>query len=545
MDTPAIAIARCIWWRNRRSFIASAATLAVMAAFYPLLFAVSRVEWVLAASTLPLVAVFALVWNGLLFVEEPGNMSSNYPWHMLTLPVRTLTLVLWPFVLSCTIVALLWAVTAVLIYNTSGFAVPILLPAIGCAAMMAWLQVLSWTPIARQWIRLIVTFLVLEVLAACPMYLVTLPDRSSVWVGLMFIGYIAAAFPVGLAAVASQRRGDFWRVWPQLRLPRVMAEWPAHYRQSRAFGSPTAAQFWCEWNCHGLVVPVYVGSVMLLIWGVLLAAGKQSSVMMGPIVGLLLGLPVVLAGAVGPGLGRFNPFWIKDRGVITFVAIRPLSSSQIVRAKFVVAARSALLTWAISLLVSVLWILLSDNLDRAIKLIRDILDMYPGRRAIVIIALANLLLPALIWKQMTDGFAAVLSGRRWIAAMPAWIYTAGVIVMVAVGLWAVNHAGRLSWLFFILSILVVLGAVMKGALAIVGFRSVLRSRLMTWRAVTAILGLWLVLTGCGIGLAALLLSMPAPSTPVSWPVLALGIGLFVPLVRFPVATLALEWNRHR
>jgi hypothetical protein len=154
-------------------------------------------------------------------------------------------------------------------------------------------------------------------------------------------------------------------------------------------------------------------------------------------------------------------------------------------------------------------------------------------------------LPALIWKQMTDGFAAVLSGRRWIAAMPAWIYTAGVIVMVAVGVWAVNHPAQWSWLFFILSILVVLGAVMKGALAIVGFRSVLRSRLMTWRAVTAVLGLWLVLTGCGIGLAALLLPMPAPPTPVSWPVLALGIGLFVPLVRFPVATLALEWNRHR
>ena len=58
-------------------------------------------------------------------------------------------------------------------------------------------------------------------------------------------------------------------------------------------------------------------------------------------------------------------------------------------------------------------------------------------------------------------------------------------------------------------------------------------------------GLWLVLTGCGLGLAALLLPMPAPSTLVSWLVLALGIGLFVPLVRFPMATLALEWNRHR
>ena len=70
MDTPVIAIARSIWWRNRRSFIVSAATLAVTAALYPLLFAFSRADWVLAASTLPLVGVFAVVWNGLLFVEE-------------------------------------------------------------------------------------------------------------------------------------------------------------------------------------------------------------------------------------------------------------------------------------------------------------------------------------------------------------------------------------------------------------------------------------------------------------------------------------------
>ena len=84
MDTPALAIARSLWWRNRRSFIASATTLAVMAAVYPLLFALTRVEWVLAASTLPLVGVFAVVWNGLLFVEEPGNMTSHYPRYMLT-----------------------------------------------------------------------------------------------------------------------------------------------------------------------------------------------------------------------------------------------------------------------------------------------------------------------------------------------------------------------------------------------------------------------------------------------------------------------------
>ena len=284
---------------------------------------------------------------------------------------------------------------------------------------------------------------------------------------------------------------------------------------------------------------------MLLIWGVLSFAGKQSSVTMGPIVGFLLVLPVVLAGAAGPGLGRFNPFWIKDRGVVTFVAIRPLSSSQIVRAKFLTAGWSALLTWVISLVPALLWIPLSDNLDRAMTLMRDLLNMYPGRRAIVIIALASVLLPALIWKQMTDGFAAVLSGRRWIGTIPSWIYTAGVIVVVAVGLWAMNYPAELPWLFFILSNFIVLGAVMKGVLAIVAFRSVLRSRLMTWRAVAAVVGLWLVLTGCGVGLAILLLPHLQPSIRVSWAVTVLGIAIFAPLLRFPLATLALEWNRHR
>ena len=97
MDTPAVAIARSIWWRNRRSFIVSAAALAVSAALYPLLFAITRRQsgyWPLVL--LPLICVFALVWNGLLFVEEPGNLSSQYPRHMLTLPLRTFTLVVWP-----------------------------------------------------------------------------------------------------------------------------------------------------------------------------------------------------------------------------------------------------------------------------------------------------------------------------------------------------------------------------------------------------------------------------------------------------------------
>jgi len=545
MDTAALAIARSLWWRNRRGLITSASTVAVMAVLYPLLFARTHAEWVLAASALPLVGVFGVIWNGLLFVEEHGNMSSNYPRYMFTLPVRTFTLVFWPFVFSTAIVSLLWVVIAALVYNTSGFAVPILVPALGCAAMMGWLQVMSWTPIANQWIRLIVTLLWLSILVAFPMYLLTLPHRSLAWFGALFICYIAVAFPLGLVAVASERRGNRWRVWPQTmrlqvsRFPRV------HQPLHPSFRSPAAAQSWYEWNCHGWDVPAYVGFVALLISGMLLVVRWQQSLWLPPMVGLWLGLPVVLAGAVGPGLAKFKPFWIKNHGVMTFVAIRPLTSGQIVFAKFLMAARSALLTWVISLSLSLSWILISGDFEGVMTLARNHFGAYSGGRAIAIVALGSVVLLTLTWKQMTDGFAAGLTGRRWIGAVPSWIFMAGVFVLTSGGLWVANHPEWLSWLSFVISMTLVLGAITKVAAAIVAFRCVVSRQLMTGRAVTGVIALWLILTGCAVALTAMLLPVPAPSIAVSWPVLVLGISLFVPLVRFPLATLAVEWNRHR
>ena len=148
------------------------------------------------------------------------------------------------------------------------------------------------------------TFLVLAVLAACPIYLVTLPDRSPVWFWALFVGYIAAAFPLGLAAVASQRRGDSGESgrsdWRLRDIGPMAGPLPA----APAFGSPAAAQNWYEWNCHGLAFPHMSAVVMLMIWGVLLAVGRQNSLMLPPIFGLLLVLPVLL--------GRRRRAWAWD-----------------------------------------------------------------------------------------------------------------------------------------------------------------------------------------------------------------------------------------
>jgi hypothetical protein len=86
-------------------------------------------------------------------------------------------------------------------------------------------------------------------------------------------------------------------------------------------------------------------------------------------------------------------------------------------------------------------------------------------------------------------------------------------------------------------------AVVKGIVAIETFRLALRLRLLDRRASWCAVGVWLALTACAVGMATLLLPMENLTVPM--PILFLGIATLMPLVRYPLATLALEWNRHR
>jgi hypothetical protein len=66
---------------------------------------------------------------------------------------------------------------------------------------------------------------------------------------------------------------------------------------------------------------------------------------------------------------------------------------------------------------------------------------------------------------------------------------------------------------------------------------------MNWRAFWSLVGFWLALTAGAAGIA--VLSVPEVSLPVSQLTLVVGIATYMPLVRYPLSTLALEWNRHR
>ena len=85
-------------------------------------------------------------------------------------------------------------------------------------------------------------------------------------------------------------------------------------------------------------------------------------------------------------------------------------------------------------------------------------------------------------------------------------------------------------------------AVLKAGGAAVAFRIAIRRKLINWRQIRRMLATWSAFT---VALIALVLLLAPPASLISKPSLFVGAASFVPLVRFPLSAIAMEWNRHR
>jgi hypothetical protein len=70
----------------------------------------------------------------------------------------------------------------------------------------------------------------------------------------------------------------------------------------------------------------------------------------------------------------------------------------------------------------------------------------------------------------------------------------------------------------------------------------MRQKLIGWPAFWRFLTIWAAFTAAAIALG--LLIQP-PASLMSKPSLVLGAATLVPLIRFPLSTIAVDWNRHR
>ena len=551
MKSLVLPIAWSLWWRHRTGFTVAAVILALIATVSPFLASVVPAGTMAVACSVPLAGIFAFVLNALLFVEDAGSLSSGYPRYMLTLPVQTTSLAFWPMLLASSGAGLLWVAAAMLIYWSGGYPLPVVIPALGLAGMMAWAQALAWMPVRNFWVREFLTIILvaaLGALGALPIWLAFTGGGSTGLAATLLIVYIATAHIVAWAAVAGDRQGVDWRLWPaRSTVTRIAGPLPPT-RWRRPFRSPIKAQLSYEWNCHGLMLNGFVSVILFMIWGVLLVRQGHGTPEWLALIFLILPIVIVTTIAVtGISLGRFRPSWSHVRSFVredTFVATRPMTTARLVASKFRMAAESVCLNWALAVAGTTGWLVISDNRDNATILMHEFFRHYPGGKGIAIIALAAILLPALSWRLLTGALVPVLTGRRWTVEVAAGLYLSFLVSLGGCGLWLTNsEPSHVARLYSAIPMLVAVVATLKGAAAVTAFRATLQRGLMSWRNIAGVLSLWLFLTGCGVAEAVLVGLMSL--APVSWPTLALGVASLVPLVRFPLATLALDFNRHR
>ena len=258
--------------------------------------------------------------------------------------------------------------------------------------------------------------------------------------------------------------------------------------------------------------------------------------------GLLLAAPVLTVGSMGPGISRFRPPLADYRGLMTFLMVRPITGGGLVAAKLRMALVCVISSWLFILAGTAACILLTGSLPGAIVAWHRFQSLYPGGRASAICGLTCVLIPCVMWKLLTDGFPHVLTGRKWIADGAVFIYAAGLVGLVSGCALAEHPSGAAPTRAFDRSLARrvwrhreswrgrsgVSDGDVPGTHRLAGILESSR-RLVSLRRVSY---------------CAALLVQP-PTGFVSKPILFLSIATFAPLGRFPLASIAVDWNRHR
>ncbi len=544
MHFPALAIGYGIWVRHQFGFLICAAGLAVMALCYPLLFAYSRAPAVLLASTIPLIGIFTYVLNATIFAQEPGSLASSYPRHLLVMPLKSWSLVFWPMFFGSLIALSLLFVTVKIVYRTSGMEIPLGLPALGLVVIVSWFQAIAWFPLNMRAIRALIATFATIAFGSLPIWLLVRDGQEAHFVIVaVLLAYLAVAHVLAFAALKAQRRGDSWQLWYESgRVGRstARAERVVSYRP---FRSAARAQLWYEWNCHGRVVLSFLAFEMLMIWSIALSGRRPITASLLPLIlGLLLFAPIAVIGSAGPMIGRLRPFWVEQRGFNTFMTVRPIASAALVAAKLRLALLIVVTSWIFVLMGTSAVVLLSRSFAGAITVWHRFESHYPGGRAPAICVLACVLVPALMFRMLTDGMPFALTGRRWLADTAVCGYMVLLVCLASAGVWVAQHPEYLPRIMAMTPWFVALVAVLKAGAAAVAFRVAMRRKLIEWPQIRRIIATWAAFT---VAVIALVLLIAPPASLISKPSLFVGAASFVPLVRFPLSAIAIEWNRHR
>jgi hypothetical protein len=540
--TPAAGIAYALWLHGRFGVLASVAATLALAAVASQAGPIPRIVIDMAAGLAfagGLVYLVRVVTYGSADLSTP---ESGYPRHRFVFPVRTRALVGVPMFCGAVAAAILWAALAPLAFAGTGQPVPRLWPAATMAAVIAWLQAISWTPYRWSFVRvfLAIGLLMVFIMGGIAAHELGVGDWAIA--GLTILAG-ASAYPVSVRALSRARRGD--GVEPKGLPWRIRAS--AAARPRPPLPSAARAQLWFEVRRNMWLLPLLTAAFALGSASVSAAIRHDRPNVLLPQavpagafpVLVLLGLPVFTAMIYGGGFGKFD-VWSKSLTFPAFVVARPISTAAIVGAKLRAAALATVLGWASVLLVLCAYIWVPGTYDPK-RSLATVFLAHATPRGVAVACLFVVLLIVWTWRMIVQGLWVPLLGREWIGlALPMiQLFATGAIGWAAYKVYADPrlHAAAAPWLRTVLMGL----AICKLVAAAITFAVIRRLALMSAADVLRVACLWTAVL-IGLDVAAFLLLR----LPLHWaPVLVPATVLFVPLVRPALAIPALRQNRHR
>jgi hypothetical protein len=415
------------------------------------------------------------------------------------------------------------------------------LPALGVATAIVLFQAYAWCTMAVPWFRVLTLSVVGPFLAGVPFGLVALGWMSASWLWLWMLAYLLLGGAAATFHVARDRRGESWS--PGSRwVERLRSRARSHTRR-KPFRSSVRAQFWYEWRCHGLLLPLFVLGILVVMSVPALVTDLGGARAVLNLVGGFILLPLLIAGTQGASLARLGPIWEKSESAAAFLGMRPVKTGDLVAAKFCMVLASVGLTLLITVAGAFLLLLSSGHWHEVWRRLGGLSEGVPPWRLGLIVLLGALIHVTLAFRLMTDLVPAGLAGRKWVeeaSTVALSLIMAGVLLG---GAWLQTRPDLARELGGAAPGAIAVALVVKLLIAGVALRGALRRGLLSRRELLRIVGGWFVWCGS----VALALHAALPETRLLAPgwLLAAGVALLVPLGRFGLAPLALDWNRHR
>ncbi|HET6575996.1 MAG TPA: hypothetical protein VFG68_20515 [Fimbriiglobus sp.] len=470
------------------------------------------------------------------FEADVAAAGTCFPARQFTLPVRTAELAGWPILTGAAAAALLWLVVAGILFRQSDIDVPLLWPALLAAAQLVWMQALLWWPFGLPLARPLVGMLVGHLPATGVMLAQNLDAPP--WV---LSTYLGGALVVGAAAayagVIRARHGTVPSWDWVFRVGRAVS---IRRRERGAFASATRAQVWFECRRRGFMLPLLV-VIMLPLFLLPLFLDEHDPPRLVRSLGLALAAPVFLAGMAGAAVGKHNP-WARDHySLPSFIATRPLTTTQMVAAKLRGAERTALIAWAVAAVLIAAAVFLSGADEPLGEMGRAWLAGRPAAEVAATVAAVAAVLVLMTWRRMAENLLIGLTGREWLIKGSVF---AGVFVLfglILFGLWFLIHPEYHHYVPELLPWLLATAVGLKFAAAVAAVRGLRRKRLVADRTLATLAGVWVAVYAALFGLFARVV----PGEVVATSTLAMAIVVLMPLARVSALPLALDWNRHR